>query len=114
MMRKTIVAVVAALPLAGCQTTLQTLATGGIPQATLDKISQVQNYAAAFCNGIVPTIETVAMIIKQNDPKLATVEAIGAAICAAVAPPPAAARGLLITPLGTPMVDGVPIVLVKK
>lgn len=87
-----------ALSLGACAT----LGTGGLGSS--DTIIAIQNAAVAACS-FLPTAGTIANIIKANDPKLITAEAVAAAICAAIAP--TTQHALIAT---TPKVDGVAIV----
>ena len=82
---------VAALALSGCQTT-----------GANSVVAQVQAIAQAAC-AFVPTAATIIAIVAKGNPALATAAEMATAICAAVAPKPAAR---LLGALA-PSVDGV-------
>jgi len=88
--------------LAGCQTINPT--TGDVV-----KVTDVRTAAVAAC-GFLPTAETVASIIRTNDPKLATASAIAEAICAAITAKPSNSGAVtLFSVPSVPKVNGVPI-----
>lgn len=90
MLRKTLIACIATIGLAGCDLTSST------PTA-----AQVQAAAVAACN-FLPTASTVANLIASNNASLSSAEAIAKAICAAVT----ASSGKL---RGAPNVNGIDI-----
>lgn len=81
-----------------------------------DILSKARDAAIAAC-GFAPAIATIANIIAVGNPGVMTASAIGAAVCAAIAPPPktatllkagrvATVRGWQVTPGA---VNGVPV-----
>jgi len=64
---------------------------GGLPSTSdINAIAaQVQNYCRIAC-GFAPTISTILSILTGGNPGVMTATSISQAICAAIAPPPAA------------------------
>ena len=72
-------------------------------QATLDTVvAQARKISVAVC-GFLPTVSTVANIIRAGDPLIQTSEAVANAICGAVTQP----QSLMIGPRPVPVVAGV-------
>lgn len=88
---------------AGLALSLGACATLQSPLGNSNTIIKIQNAAIAAC-AFLPTAQTIASILAANDPKLATAEAVAAAICAAIQP---TAHALIYV---APAVDGVQIV----
>lgn len=96
-MRMLLIAAASLCALAGCTTTIP---TGD------DTVAKAQAAAKTACS-FLPTAETVADIIKANDPALSTAKAIANAICNALNPETPA--GIMTLFKAVPTVDGVVI-----
>lgn len=97
-MRLPIIALAGVLSLAACNTT----GGGSVGDRTAALIAQAQSIAQQVC-GFLPVAESLAQIVAQGRPELATASQIGNAVCSAVTKKTARRGG------GAPTVAGVPV-----